>query len=751
MAGLLGYGRDAVRVKVTKCEGILQPEFRKFSVDPQITSFEVLQSILAKAFDIKGEFTVCYKAYDDYGQETYLSLLSDWDLDAAFLSASEPCLCLQVDLRPFEETSEDWDSVGYVDAPRPPAVETRLLQNRLPGLILNQVERTFNMVQRALSLVEEGPGAVSCQPPRSPLSDAEFRRFLDPVGQVTRARELRSVIYLGGIDPSLRKVVWKHILNVYPEGMSGKERMDYMKRKSYEYQALRDKWRDEVQQSHGQLRPEPPHGQLLPGDERPGLPAPGHHGRRGPRLHLLLCAHEEAAAQLPAGRHHHDPQVPAPGRGHHVLRPRVLRLPQVAPGGRPAVLLPVAAARDEAGVCLRGRSAHAGGAVELPAPDVAPGGPAPLREAPATPAAGRGPRRGLARRQVAAGERLHQGVRAASPELLRVAALHREPRGPQVAVPPEPVPGRDHHRPHRLQGAAPGQAVRQHGRRQHAHGGQGRVGQPCQRRRHADQQPHQQDRVPPRQPRHIRRRGADDGTRREVRRCRHDAFRHRRYSDAEGEPADSEEPGETAASSGQKSERIPKLHGIRQTEVTRQVAAEHEPEERAEPAGEREDHSGAAGEERRRRADGGEAGGRGRRQLAGRLRRVLPRDDLDDARAAPGAGEPGPPGVRPRVPAALRRARVATQRVAGAALRLRALQARLGAAERRDDHGGGGGVQRAAARPQAGPPLAPVQPRAHAGRRRRRGVRVGEPPALPRHARRAGGPGVRRGRGGGRR
>jgi hypothetical protein len=31
------------------------------------------------------EFTVCYRAFDDYGQETYLSLLSDWDLDAAFL------------------------------------------------------------------------------------------------------------------------------------------------------------------------------------------------------------------------------------------------------------------------------------------------------------------------------------------------------------------------------------------------------------------------------------------------------------------------------------------------------------------------------------------------------------------------------------------------------------------------------------------------------------------------------------------
>jgi hypothetical protein len=31
------------------------------------------------------EFTVCYRTFDDYGQETYLSLLTDWDLDAAFL------------------------------------------------------------------------------------------------------------------------------------------------------------------------------------------------------------------------------------------------------------------------------------------------------------------------------------------------------------------------------------------------------------------------------------------------------------------------------------------------------------------------------------------------------------------------------------------------------------------------------------------------------------------------------------------
>lgn len=31
------------------------------------------------------DFTVRYRVYDDYGQETYLSLLSDWDLEAAIL------------------------------------------------------------------------------------------------------------------------------------------------------------------------------------------------------------------------------------------------------------------------------------------------------------------------------------------------------------------------------------------------------------------------------------------------------------------------------------------------------------------------------------------------------------------------------------------------------------------------------------------------------------------------------------------
>ncbi|RZC42131.1 TBC1 domain family member 25 [Asbolus verrucosus] len=251
MSGVFGYSREAVRVKVKKCEGSQPPEFRKFSVDPQITSFEVLQSILAKAFDLKGDFTICYRLYDVNGHETYMPLLSDWDLDAAFLKAYnmsvvnslEPCLCLRVDLKPFEECSDDWElkqNVPIITQIRTATCQEAKPSPRLHG-IFNQVGKTLNMVQRAFNFGEDG--SASLQPPRPPLSDSEFRTFLDPVGQIIYAKELRSVIYFGGIDPSLRKVVWKHLLNVYPDGMTGRERMDYIKKKAAEYVSLREMWK----------------------------------------------------------------------------------------------------------------------------------------------------------------------------------------------------------------------------------------------------------------------------------------------------------------------------------------------------------------------------------------------------------------------------------------------------------------------------------------------------------------------------
>lgn len=74
------------------------------------------------------------------------------------------------------------------------------------------------MVQRALNLVEESqPAPVIAAPPCPPLTDAQFRMFLDPIGQVVQDRDLRKVIYFGGIEPSLRYIIlfWTSLMSYF--------------------------------------------------------------------------------------------------------------------------------------------------------------------------------------------------------------------------------------------------------------------------------------------------------------------------------------------------------------------------------------------------------------------------------------------------------------------------------------------------------------------------------------------------------
>lgn len=50
-----------------------------------------------------------------------------------------------------------------------------------------------------------------------------------------------------------RKVVWKHLLNVYPEGLTGRERLDYMKQKTKEYEGLKAVWQEHLQNEEVQI------------------------------------------------------------------------------------------------------------------------------------------------------------------------------------------------------------------------------------------------------------------------------------------------------------------------------------------------------------------------------------------------------------------------------------------------------------------------------------------------------------------
>uniref|UniRef100_A0A673YZU7 TBC1 domain family, member 25 n=1 Tax=Salmo trutta TaxID=8032 RepID=A0A673YZU7_SALTR len=221
-----------------KWEGMLPVELRSFAVDPQITSLEVLQHILIRAFELNGKrnFGISYLSQDRGGVEVYISLLSDWDLEAAFVSAAKPYLQLKMDINLSEDSPvmEDWDIISPKDV---------IGSDQLPGDRRSLAAAALPFTQSLLSQVTDdlvvwGGGEVF----KPPLSDAEFHSYLNGQGQLSRPEELRLRIYHGGVEPSLCKVVWRYLLNVYPDGLTGQERMDCMKSKTREYDQLKGEW-----------------------------------------------------------------------------------------------------------------------------------------------------------------------------------------------------------------------------------------------------------------------------------------------------------------------------------------------------------------------------------------------------------------------------------------------------------------------------------------------------------------------------
>ncbi|CAG5132877.1 unnamed protein product [Candidula unifasciata] len=243
MAGFYNMDqKEVIRIKVKKCDGKTQAEYKKFSIDPQITSFEMLQGILAKAFEIRSDFTISYMTYDSEGQNVYQSMLSDWDMDAAFQCASEPYLKLRVDVRLFEDL-EDWDVIAPVEIPHHQLlglVDKHSILSAVTGSITHKLVRTVSSMQRAMGFKHPENGVT--KPAKLPMCDTEFRNYLDSSGFMIKPNEFRQSVYQGGIEHSLRRVAWRHLLSIYPAHLSSKDRFRYLKCKEEEYRKLKEEW-----------------------------------------------------------------------------------------------------------------------------------------------------------------------------------------------------------------------------------------------------------------------------------------------------------------------------------------------------------------------------------------------------------------------------------------------------------------------------------------------------------------------------
>ena len=99
--------------------------------------------------------------------------------------------------------------------------------------IKHQMEKTFQKITKAFSTTVN----------KGPLKEFEWRNHLDHEGRVVRTEELWARIFQGGIDPSLRREVWKHLLNVFPPDLTEDERERHLMMKVNVYWHLTMAWK----------------------------------------------------------------------------------------------------------------------------------------------------------------------------------------------------------------------------------------------------------------------------------------------------------------------------------------------------------------------------------------------------------------------------------------------------------------------------------------------------------------------------
>jgi len=222
--------------------------------------------------------------------------LSDWDLDTAILASPEPGLLLHIkvmepctgslgelsrtditspvieagqsivkELEPVQRTITEVAATAKAVGVTQVSVAGAGLQGlvsrsgqkindiaksgQASGFFKRQMEQTLpglaRQMRTALNINQE---EERVEVPRAAVTDQEFRSFLNKVGQVVAPREMRLAVYRGGLEPGIRKVAWKHLLNLYPAGLTGGERLAYLGEKSELYRELKKNWMDLVLQ-----------------------------------------------------------------------------------------------------------------------------------------------------------------------------------------------------------------------------------------------------------------------------------------------------------------------------------------------------------------------------------------------------------------------------------------------------------------------------------------------------------------------
>ncbi|KAK4470426.1 hypothetical protein MN116_005981 [Schistosoma mekongi] len=236
-----------VKAKLSAVNGADQ--YKKFAIDPNITDYKVLLGLLRKCFDIDSDLSVCYLTVDEFGEQFYLPLQSDWDLDASIVTSSDSTIRLKVSLKPRIFDLQDWDIIipsGAHPIPRRRKSQNDLSPNDSKGpslfsQITQRFEKTVANVRKAIGIGMDGDSWL--HPIHPPISDTQMRLYMDDNGRIIYLNQFYLDAYLNGLEHNLRKVGWRILLSVCPADTTGQERFHLLDIKAQQYATLKENWK----------------------------------------------------------------------------------------------------------------------------------------------------------------------------------------------------------------------------------------------------------------------------------------------------------------------------------------------------------------------------------------------------------------------------------------------------------------------------------------------------------------------------
>ncbi|CAH8577943.1 unnamed protein product [Schistosoma bovis] len=245
--------REVVYIKAKLSTETGTDQYKKFAIDPNITDYKVLLGLLRKCFDINCDFSVCYLAIDEFGEQFYLPLQSDWDLDASIVTSSDSTLRLKITLKPKVSDLQDWDiiipsGVQSISRRRKSQNDTKndltFSDSKGPSLfsqITQRLEKTVANMRKAIGIGMDGDDMFHTIHP--PISELQMRLYMDDNGRIIYLNQFYLDAYLNGLEHSLRKVGWRILLSVCPADTTGQERFHLLDIKAQQYATLKENWK----------------------------------------------------------------------------------------------------------------------------------------------------------------------------------------------------------------------------------------------------------------------------------------------------------------------------------------------------------------------------------------------------------------------------------------------------------------------------------------------------------------------------